>query len=304
MRCRVEPYLDKGGVAPRRRGASRHWALPLRDPPSAGAPADANNDIDHHGIGSSPDAAAQAPRHAKFHGATCRANPALWRSQRWCAADFAQVVTRGIMAGCIRPQAYVTRPLRFRCRAHAMTCRNAGRPTGPSRSARIGLAATGIAELLLAILTGSVGLLGDAIHNLSDVSTSAVVFLGFRLSRKGADRAVPLRPGPGRGPGRDRDRRGHLGQRGVRRVRERPQAHRSWPHQPRRAGIAGAALGIVGNQVVARYKLIVGKRINSATLVADARHSWLDALSSAGALVGLVAVALGFRWGDPIAGSR
>jgi len=64
----------------------------------------------------------------------------------------------------------------------------------------IGLAATGIVELLIAILTNSVGLLGDAIHNLSDVSTSAVVFLGFRLSRRppterypyGLDRAEDL----------------------------------------------------------------------------------------------------------------
>jgi divalent metal cation (Fe/Co/Zn/Cd) transporter len=55
----------------------------------------------------------------------------------------------------------------------------------------IGLAATGIAELLLAILTGSVGLLGDAIHNLSDVSSSAVVFLGFRLSRRGPTERYP-----------------------------------------------------------------------------------------------------------------
>src|ERR1700733_5444328 len=47
-----------------------------------------------------------------------------------------------------------------------------------------GLAVTGTVELVLAVLTGSVGLLGDAIHNLSDVSTSAVVFLGFRLSRR------------------------------------------------------------------------------------------------------------------------
>ena len=47
-------------------------------------------------------------------------------------------------------------------------------------------------------------------------------------------------------------------------------------------GIAGAVLGIIGNQVVARYKMRVGRRINSATLIADARHSWLDALSSAG----------------------
>src|SRR6201987_6133877 len=50
----------------------------------------------------------------------------------------------------------------------------------------IGLTVTGLAELLLAVFTGSVGLLGDAIHNLSDVSTSAVVFLGFRLSRRPA----------------------------------------------------------------------------------------------------------------------
>lgn len=61
-------------------------------------------------------------------------------------------------------------------------------------------------------------------------------------------------------------------------------------------------LGIAGNQVVAWYKLRVGKRINSATLIADVRHSWLDGLSSAGALVGLIAVALGQPWGGPVAG--
>jgi cation diffusion facilitator family transporter len=53
---------------------------------------------------------------------------------------------------------------------------------------------------------------------------------------------------------------------------------------------------------VARYKLRVGRRIQSATLVADAQHSWLDALSSAGALLGLVGVALGLRWADAVAG--
>ena len=44
------------------------------------------------------------------------------------------------------------------------------------------------------------------------------------------------------------------------------------------------------------------KRAGSATLFSDAKHSWLDALSSAGALAGLVAVAAGQRWGDPVAG--
>ena len=166
----------------------------------------------------------------------------------------------------------------------------------------IGLAATGLAELLVAALTGSVGLLGDAIHNLSDVSTSAVVFLGFRISRKGPTERYPY------GLDRAEDLAGigiavviwasaaFAGYESVRKL----IGHGGTGHVG--LGIAGAILGIAGNLVVARYKLVTGRRIHSATLVADARHSWLDALSSAGALAGLIAVALGFRWGDPVAG--
>jgi cation diffusion facilitator family transporter len=166
----------------------------------------------------------------------------------------------------------------------------------------IGLGATGLAELLLALLTGSVGLLGDAIHNLSDVSTSAVVFLGFRLSRRPPTEKYPY------GLERAEDLAGvgiavviwasaaFAGFESIRKLIEHgPTAHVA-------AGITGAVLGIAGNLVVARYKLRVGQRINSATLIADARHSWLDALSSAGALAGLVAVAFGQSWGDPVAG--
>jgi cation diffusion facilitator family transporter len=166
----------------------------------------------------------------------------------------------------------------------------------------VGLALTGLAELLVAVLTGSVGLLGDAIHNLSDVSTSAVVFLGFRLSRRPPTERYPY------GLERAEDLAGvgiavviwasaaFAGFESVRKLLE----HGRTAHVG--AGIAAAVLGIVGNQVVARYKMVVGRRINSATLIADARHSWLDALSSAGALAGLVAVALGQSWGDPVAG--
>jgi cation diffusion facilitator family transporter len=67
-------------------------------------------------------------------------------------------------------------------------------------------------------------------------------------------------------------------------------------------GIIAAAVGILGNQLVARYKLRVGRRIQSSTLIADGKHSWLDALSSAGALLGLVGVAVGFGWADGVAG--
>jgi cation diffusion facilitator family transporter len=55
----------------------------------------------------------------------------------------------------------------------------------------LGLAATGCIEIIIAIMSGSAGLLGDALHNLSDVSTSAVVFLGFQLSKRPASPANP-----------------------------------------------------------------------------------------------------------------
>jgi len=132
-----------------------------------------------------------------------------------------------MLAECIKPLACVTRPPRFRCRARAMTCRNAGTPTGRSQS--------------------------------------AVVFVGFRLSRKGPTERYPY---------------------GLDRAEDL-------------AGI-GIAVVIWASAAFAGYESI--RRIHSATLVADARHSWLDALSSAGALAGLTAVALGFPLGDPIAG--
>ena len=122
------------------------------------------------------------------------------------------------------------------------------------------------------MLTGSVGLLGDAIHNLSDVSTSAVVFLGFRLSRRPPTERYPY----------GLERAGDLAGIGIAAAtwvsaafacyESKLLEHGRTSHVG--AGVVGAALGIVGNQVVARYKLRVGRRINSATLIADARHSW------------------------------
>lgn len=166
----------------------------------------------------------------------------------------------------------------------------------------LGLLITGGIELLLASLTHSVGLLGDAIHNLSDVSTSVVVFAGFFISKRPASERYPY------GLERAEDIAGL----GVALVIWASAAfaaiesyHKLVSHSPTThlaLGMIGACLGIVGNQLVAWYKRKVGQRIHSATLLADAKHSWLDAISSAGALAGLVAVALGFPLGDPIAG--
>jgi hypothetical protein len=53
---------------------------------------------------------------------------------------------------------------------------------------------------------GSVGLLGHAIHNLSDVSASVVALAGFRLSKWSASERYPYGLETGRAPGRDRHR--------------------------------------------------------------------------------------------------
>ncbi len=177
--------------------------------------------------------------------------------------------------------------------------RAANRAVGVSA---VGLALTGVFELFLAVLTGSVALLGDALHNLSDVSTSALVFVGFAVSRR--------EPTPGYPYGYERAEDiaglgvalviwGSALLAGVESYRKFV-GHGATTHVG--VGMVGALAGIVGNQAVARYKHRVGLRIQSATLQADARHSWLDAVSSLGALAGLAAVALGYRSGDPLAG--
>jgi cation diffusion facilitator family transporter len=166
----------------------------------------------------------------------------------------------------------------------------------------LGLFATGAIELALALFTHSVGLLSDALHNLSDVSTSALVFFGFRVSKRPASARFSY------GYERAEDLAGlgvalviwgsavFAGVESYRKlVNHSGTTHLGW-------GMAGAVIGVAGNQIVARYKGAVGRRIQSATLVADARHSWLDAISSLGALVGLIFVAFGYRLGDPIAG--
>jgi divalent metal cation (Fe/Co/Zn/Cd) transporter len=61
---------------------------------------------------------------------------------------------------------------------------------------------------------------------------------------------------------------------------------------------------MAGNLGVSRYKAQVARQIHSITMEAEANRSCLDTVSSFGALVGLIGVALGYRWADPIAGGR
>ncbi len=165
-----------------------------------------------------------------------------------------------------------------------------------------GLCLAGAVELVVAALGHSAGLLGDAFHNLADVGTSGIVFVGLRVSRRPATASHPY------GWDRAEDLSG-LGVAlliwasaalalvvSVRKLLDGATASHLG------VGVAAAALAVIANLLVARYKLRVGRRIRSAALVADAHHSWIDAASSAGALLGLAGVAAGLWWADGVAG--
>ena len=66
--------------------------------------------------------------------------------------------------------------------------------------------------------------------------------------------------------------------------------------------MAAALVGVAGNELLAQYKISVGKRINSVSLIADGHHSRIDGLTSLAAFIGLVGVQIGFPKADPIAG--
>jgi cation diffusion facilitator family transporter len=166
----------------------------------------------------------------------------------------------------------------------------------------VGLGLAGFAELCFALFTHSAGLLGDALHNLSDVSTSALVFVGFRVSQRPASRRFPY----------GYDRAEDLAGLGIALVIWASAVFAGVESYRKLTGGGGtlhlgvgmvaALVAVAANQLVARYKGRIGERIQSATLIADARHSWLDAMSSVGALIGLIGVAVGWDWADPVAG--
>ncbi|MBW2122323.1 MAG: FtsH protease activity modulator HflK [Deltaproteobacteria bacterium] len=151
-------------------------------------------------------------------------------------------------------------------------------------------------KLLLAILSGSLALLADALHSGSDILVSVLVFLGIRVSQK---RAIPSLL-------RSRIEnsiaitisvviwysayvvfRRALGQ-GTTEIRMLPVA------------LAGTAISIMVSYFLSRYKIHVGRSTNSPSLIADGEHSRTDMYSSIAVLIGLIGYMMGFRL-DPVA---
>lgn len=165
-----------------------------------------------------------------------------------------------------------------------------------------GLLATAIFQGVIALAGGSAGLLADTIHNFADAFTAVPLWVAFALAQRAANKRYTY------GYGRAEDLAGLMVLLFVvfSAVTAGYESYRKFvlPEKPTLIewGIVASVVGMIGNEAVARYKINVGKKIGSASLVAEGHHSRIDSLASLSAGLGLVGVAFGFPLADPIAG--
>lgn len=166
----------------------------------------------------------------------------------------------------------------------------------------IGLGATSLFQLVIVLISGSVALLADTVHNFSDALTAVPLWIAFLLGRRKATRTYTY------GFGRAEDLAGLFivamialsavvaAVESIRRFFEPQPVHNlGWV-------LAAGLVGFAGNELVAIYRIRIGRQIGSAALVADGVHARTDGFTSLAVVVGVAGVWLGFPLADPIVG--
>ena len=165
-----------------------------------------------------------------------------------------------------------------------------------------GLMATALLQVVVVVLSGSVALLSDTIHNFGDALTAVPLWVAFALSRLRPSRRFTF------GYGKAEDLAGVLvvliilfsavvaGYQAVERL-----------INPQPVGLLGAVaaaslVGFMGNEAVAVFRIRVGRQIGSAALVADGYHARTDGWTSLAVLLGALGVWLGYPLADPVVG--
>ncbi|HZC72408.1 MAG TPA: cation diffusion facilitator family transporter [Jatrophihabitans sp.] len=165
-----------------------------------------------------------------------------------------------------------------------------------------GLGVTALIQAVVVALSGSVALLGDTLHNVADALTAVPLLVAFSLARRPATKRLTY------GYGRAEDLGGLFvvamialssalaAYESIRRLIHPQHVSHLW------AVASAAVVGFLGNELVAHYRIRIGRRIGSAALVADGLHARTDGFTSLAVLLGAGGVALGWRWADPVVG--
>lgn len=166
----------------------------------------------------------------------------------------------------------------------------------------VGLALTALIQLAVVLMSGSVALLADTIHNIGDAATAIPLGLAFWLSRR------PAGPRFTYGLGRIEDLAGIaivatilasgvvVAWESVARLLHPQPIQMLW------AVALASVIGFVGNEAVAVFRIRVGRQIGSAALIADGYHARVDGWTSLAVLLGALGVAAGFPAADPLVG--
>src|SRR5438067_4190703 len=167
----------------------------------------------------------------------------------------------------------------------------------------IGLAVTALLQIVVVLLSPSVGLLADTIHNFGDATTAIPLWIAFMLSRWKPNEKFPY------GYGRVEDLAGMaivLTILASAVVAGYETAQRFFHPQPVDflwAVRAASLIGIIGNEAVAIFRIKVGREIESAALIADGYHARIDGWTSLAVLFGAIGVWMGYPLADPIVGA-
>jgi cation diffusion facilitator family transporter len=166
----------------------------------------------------------------------------------------------------------------------------------------VGLFVTALLQVVVVVISSSVALLSDMIHNFGDALTAVPLWIAFALARLGASRRFTF------GYGRVEDLAGVVvvliilfsavvaGYQAIERIIHPQPVGLLW------AVAAAALVGFVGNEAVAIFRIRVGRQIGSAALIADGYHARTDGWTSLAVLLGAVGVWLGYPLADPIVG--
>ncbi|HEX5826229.1 MAG TPA: cation diffusion facilitator family transporter, partial [Candidatus Limnocylindrales bacterium] len=166
----------------------------------------------------------------------------------------------------------------------------------------VGLGVTAALQLVVVLISGSVALLADTVHNFSDALTAVPLWIAFAIGGRAATRRYTF------GFRRAEDLAGLF----VLAMILFSAVFAAWESinrliEPRPITnipivVLAGVIGFLGNEAVALYRIRVGKQIGSAALVADGYHARTDGLTSLAVVAGAIGVALGFPLADPIVG--
>jgi cation diffusion facilitator family transporter len=166
----------------------------------------------------------------------------------------------------------------------------------------VGLLATAIFQVVIVLISGSAALLADTIHNFADALTAVPLWIAFMVGRRPPTRRYTY------GFRRAEDLAGIF----VVLVMLASAALAAWESYRKLVNpepltylpwvMVASVIGFLGNELVAIFRIRVGREIGSAALEADGLHARTDGLTSLAVLVGAIGVWLGFPRADPIVG--